>query len=228
MTGLRMLEQLVANGDPGTILELGDRAGAERLAADLFRGDAALRTEFGTVAPLAAYLRSLAAGQVGDARRALEESGRARQLSALPTPAAALHALTTAAPRTATTTAAPAAAATTPSTPAPAPAALSAPPAPVPAAARRAAPPATTLEDAARLLRLGPIEDLPRTPRLRDALRLAGLLQDPDSPTDWRLDRGAVERLAADSDRCDALFLAVLRATPSACVVGATAVQLRP
>jgi len=219
LNGLQLLERLIENGDATTIVQLGERTGADRMAADLWQADAQVRSEFDRVEALSAYLRSLAAGQVADARRAIDDPTRVPQLSTFPTAAAALHAMTasaapTVSPRVplATVPHPPSMRGTTATPPSPAP--------PVPAAPRRAASPATlTLEEAGRMLRLGRVEDLPRTSRLREVFRQRGLLVDADSP-DWQLDRAAVDRLAAQPAQCDAMFLHLLQSTPSLCFAG--------
>lgn len=101
MSGLlASIQQLAANGDPETILELAAPPGAAALAARVFREDRKAAADFTCEAVLAAFLRSLAAGQEADARRALAEPTRAPRKSLLPTPAAALHGATADARRT--------------------------------------------------------------------------------------------------------------------------------
>ena len=222
MSLLELMERLVANGDPATILELAAPAGAARFAARVFAEDPAATAEFQSADVLAAYLRSLAVGQVSDARRAQQDPARGPRLATLHTPAARLHAL--------------AAGYRQPGTSAPRSAAPAAKLADAPRS--RTPPPVATLPTepsaAVRLsltdagARFGmPLDRLTMNARVRAVLADHDL--DPRGAGDaLTLDGRAVARLVDNREAVEAFLLRLTRAVPSLGYVGSgAAVALR-
>lgn len=70
-TTLELVERLLGNGDPETVLDLADRDSARSLADRVMATDPAAAREFGDAATLTGYLRSLALPMVREARREL-------------------------------------------------------------------------------------------------------------------------------------------------------------
>jgi hypothetical protein len=214
MSPLLAIEMLVANGDPATILELAAPHGAAQFAARILAEDPAAASEFDNEDVLAAYLRSLAVGQVDDARRAQQNPRRAPRLGAMPTPAAELHALTAEhrpsgrsdAPRAAS-----AAKLTDTTRSRTVPTAL-----PAPSAAVR-----LSLSDAGARFGM-PLHRLPMNDRVRAALADHEL--DPRGPGDaLTLDGRAVARLVDNREAGEAFVLRLTRAVPSLGYVGSGA-----
>jgi hypothetical protein len=70
-TTIDLVERLLGNGDPETVLDLADLRSARSLADRVMATDPAAAREFGDAATLTGYLRSIALPMVFDARRKL-------------------------------------------------------------------------------------------------------------------------------------------------------------
>jgi hypothetical protein len=71
VNALELVERLLGNGDPETVLALADRDSALRLADRILATDPAAAQEFGDAVTLSGYLRAIALPMVFDARRTL-------------------------------------------------------------------------------------------------------------------------------------------------------------
>lgn len=85
MNALELVERLLGNGDPETVLDLADPRSARSLADRILATDPAAAREFGDAATLSGYLRSIALPMVFDARRELA-ARRAAPPTPTPTP----------------------------------------------------------------------------------------------------------------------------------------------
>ncbi|MBK8095623.1 MAG: hypothetical protein IPK26_00845 [Planctomycetes bacterium] len=222
------LERLVRNGDARTIVRCCSPAGLELAAAVLAADDTARRDFGGSASAVAAYLAALAKPQERAARRALAEPdrppavpltvaavvhGAVAQQRRQPPPPAAAPAEVRAATRPATAPASDVQAVTT--------AKLAAPTA-------RAAPSSAKLSLTAAGERLGlPLNRLPLTRNVLEALRDAGLRPSTSNGIDIELNAADVERMASDREAQERLLLRLTNSVREFGYVGGGAISLR-